>query len=310
MRLEWIEDILAVSEMGSFNAAAEARFLTPSAFTRRIRTIEETLGCELFDRSKKPIVLKQHVQDNLPELREAAARLRRVRQLLSEPEVDLNQRITLICQHALTASVAPGLLLHPVLGANPNVRIKSGRKSECLLTLMKRQAEFALIYEALDDDPDLDTEYCERVVLGHEKFMPVIRRGVAPEFEPDGSFDTLPETLPMVAYPTSIFLGEVQQRTLVNRPEQTPQLIRVAETGLSLALVEFVRRGLGVGWLPSLITDADLHAQSLISLKHILPSFELNVVLLRMKNELPPKADEFWHAIKETSLGGITEQAL
>lgn len=85
MRLEWIEDILAVSEMGSFNTAAEARFLTPSAFTRRIRTIEETLGCELFDRTKKPIILKPHVRDMLPDLRKAAADLRRVRRLLSEP---------------------------------------------------------------------------------------------------------------------------------------------------------------------------------------------------------------------------------
>lgn len=300
MRLEWIEDILAVSEMGSFNAAAEARFLTPSAFTRRIRSIEETLGCELFDRTKKPIVLKRHVRDSLPELREAAARLRHARQLLSEPEVDQTQRITLICQHALTASVAPGLLAHPVLGETPNARIKSGGKSECLLTLMKRKAEFALVYEALGEDPDLDPEFCDRVVLGHEKFSPVIRQGVAPDLERQTP-TLLPDTLPMIGYPSSIFLGEVLQKTLASRPEKTPQLIRVAETGLSLALVEFVRRGLGVGWLPNMITEADLEAKSLVSLEHVLPTFELNVVLLRMKNDLPPKADEFWRAIKDTS---------
>ncbi|WP_341368199.1 LysR family transcriptional regulator [Yoonia sp. BS5-3] len=298
MRLEWIEDILAVSEMGSFNTAAEARFLTPSAFTRRIRMIEETLGCELFDRTKKPIVLKRHVRDILPTLRAAAADLRRVRQLLAEPEVDLNQRITLICQHALTASVAPQLLMHSTLGQNASARIKSGRRSECLLAILKQKAEFALIYEIVGEDPEIDTEYSERLVLGREKFMPVIKTGLAPEFEDAAAPEPANGSLPMVAYPSSIFLGEVLQRLLANRSNQSVQLIRVAETGLSLALIEFVRQGLGVGWLPNLIAKSDLTSGAFTPMDHLLPGFELNVVVARMKRDLPPKAEEFWEAMK------------
>ena len=37
MRLEWIEDILAVLDTGSLARAAEKRLLTQSAFTRRVR---------------------------------------------------------------------------------------------------------------------------------------------------------------------------------------------------------------------------------------------------------------------------------
>ncbi len=41
IRLEWLEDILAVAETGSFSEAAERRHLTQSAFSRRIRNIED-----------------------------------------------------------------------------------------------------------------------------------------------------------------------------------------------------------------------------------------------------------------------------
>lgn len=41
MCLEWLEDILGVAETGSFSEAAERRHLTQSAFSRRIRNIED-----------------------------------------------------------------------------------------------------------------------------------------------------------------------------------------------------------------------------------------------------------------------------
>lgn len=66
-------------------------------------------------------------------------------------------------------------------------------------------------------------------------------------------------------------------------------------------MVEFVRMGPGIGWLPNMIAKEDLEAGRLVSLQHIWPFFELKVVLLRMKNELSPKANEFWTAMTDSS---------
>ena len=55
MRLEWLDDILAIASTGSFSGAAERRHLTQSAFSRRIQQIEQHIGVELFDRSQKPV---------------------------------------------------------------------------------------------------------------------------------------------------------------------------------------------------------------------------------------------------------------
>ena len=47
MRLEWLEDLLAVAETGSFQEAADRRRLTQSAFSRRIQHIEELPGASV-----------------------------------------------------------------------------------------------------------------------------------------------------------------------------------------------------------------------------------------------------------------------
>jgi DNA-binding transcriptional LysR family regulator len=79
MRLGWLEDILAVLETGSFIRAAEKRFLTQPAFSRRIKLIEEHVGVELFDRRKIPVQLKKYVTDQQLNIQELAAELRDLR---------------------------------------------------------------------------------------------------------------------------------------------------------------------------------------------------------------------------------------
>ena len=47
----------AAAEHGSFTKAAEQFFITQAAVTQHIRALEESLGCQLFDRRKRPIRL-------------------------------------------------------------------------------------------------------------------------------------------------------------------------------------------------------------------------------------------------------------
>ncbi len=54
MELGWLEDFLALRELGSFTAAAERRNISQSAFSRRIQSLEDWLGVTLIDRSVRP----------------------------------------------------------------------------------------------------------------------------------------------------------------------------------------------------------------------------------------------------------------
>jgi len=52
--MEWLEDFLALAESGNFSRAAQARAIAQPAFSRHIRSLEEWVGVDLFDRSAHP----------------------------------------------------------------------------------------------------------------------------------------------------------------------------------------------------------------------------------------------------------------
>ena len=57
MDTNWLTDFLVLSKTGSFSQAAEERYITQSAFSRRIKALENWLGTDLFDRSSYPVKL-------------------------------------------------------------------------------------------------------------------------------------------------------------------------------------------------------------------------------------------------------------
>ena len=293
MRLEWLEDILAVHDAGSLRAAADQRLLTASAFTRRIRVVEEAIGGELFDRSNKPVTLRPHVVAMIPSIRELAISLKKVQNDLSGLGDD-GQITRIICQHTLSVSWAPKvaklLTLHGL-----QMRIKSGSKDECVLSVMRNDTDLAIVY----DDPNLQSEKnpdlfdCFRFAT--EQFLPVAA----------SSLDTIlkqsAETtrVPFVAYPRDIYLGEVLERALSKGLSKGLNVAIVAESGLGPAVLEFVREGIGVGWLPLSIIKDELDAGSLIEMSDILPPFELDVVVKKSKSTSYKRIDANWALISD-----------
>ncbi|MEP2705731.1 MAG: LysR family transcriptional regulator [Roseibium sp.] len=59
MDTNWLTDFLVLSKRGNFSQAAAERNITQSAFSRRIKALENWLGTELFDRSSYPVSLTQ-----------------------------------------------------------------------------------------------------------------------------------------------------------------------------------------------------------------------------------------------------------
>ena len=57
MELKWLEDFVMLANVRSFSKAAELRFVTQPAFSRRIRALENWLGTPLVDRSTYPTTL-------------------------------------------------------------------------------------------------------------------------------------------------------------------------------------------------------------------------------------------------------------
>ena len=292
MRLEWIEDILAIHDTGSLRAAAETRFLTSSAFTRRIRTVETAIGTELIDRNNKPVTLRPHVIELIPMLREASANLRNLKNELND--LGEKERSTrLICQHTLTVSWAPKVA-RKLAKSNSQLRIRSGSKDECAWSILKNDADIALVYEETDVNTKPEDDLFQRLHLGQEEFIPV----AALNRNEDLKHLLDQKIIPLVTYPRNLFLGEVLDKTLSKKTDDQYRFATFAEAGLGPAVMEFVREGLGVGWLPRSLICEPLANGELTTMTDHLPSFSLNIVAISAQSAKTNFRKKVWEIIE------------
>ena len=290
MRLEWIDDILAVLDTGSFSAAAERRYLTPSAFTRRIRGIEATLGCQLFDRDRKPVTLLPHVRAMEAELRDAARRFRELQAGLSDIDGLNRKRLTLGCQHALTTTVSPFLASGLTRAHEVELRIRSRTRSECQMMMLRHEVDFGLIYQTEGDATAFDAALFEQIPLGVDRLVPVgnLHKGTAIR----QALDRM--ELPLITYPADIYLGEILRQHLLPALPRPAVTRNVAETGLTPAVLQFVRQGHGIGWLPRSVAFEALARNEVTDLSDRLPSTHMNIRLLRTRSGGNALVDAAW----------------
>ena len=84
-----IEILKDLSETHNITKTAQRLFTTQSALTKRIQAIEQELGCSLFIRSKKGVLLTPIFEAILPHVCAIQRELMEIRELASNPEGEL-----------------------------------------------------------------------------------------------------------------------------------------------------------------------------------------------------------------------------
>ena len=288
MRLEWLEDILAVAETGSFSEAAERRHLTQSAFSRRIRHIEEYAGVELFDRGRKPVQLRPTTEAQREEIGRLVQGLRQLVADLRRGERQSGNRIVIACQHALTAEPTPALVKSfQAKNAAAFVRLRSANHDECFGLLLSRQADVGIVYRVPGTAHPVAAGYVETLVLGEDRLIPVRAAGASDE------------GLSYVAYPREVFLGGVMEAMIL--PKLGDLAVPKVETALTLAALEFAEEGVGVAWVPASLAASRIAEGRLTDLSGVLPEAALEITAVRLHGAAGPVAAALW-AHLETNL--------
>ena len=289
MRLEWIDDILAVLDSGSLARAADKRSLTQSAFTRRVRLIEDSIGAELFDRRRKPVTLIPGVEALAPELRDLSLRLRNLRYRLRTATSQTGGASSFACQHAITTTVSPLIVRALTLDRDASVRVRSCNQDECMMLLLSGEVDFVVMYTLPGEQTAHFARAFEDMILGNDPLIPVCAptlRDVARSHQ-----------IPAISYPSDVFLGQVFDRNIAPQLGAEVNIVTKAETALTLAAYEFALGGIGVAWLPrSLVTDSIALGQ-LISLEDDLPVQALEIRAFRLSEGQNPQSDEIWGTI-------------
>ncbi len=295
MRLEWLEDILAVAETGSFSEAAERRGLTQSAFSRRIRLIEERIGVELFDRSHKPVALRATTMAQHATMARLAGQLRALQRDLSEGAEGAGRRITIASQHALTATRTTALI-ETLRKADPRIRVEliSDNLDACFASLLARRADMAVVYREPGAEHPVRADFVEVMTLGADRLVPVLEAAAAARA---GGAVSLTR-FPFVVYPSDVFFGQVLDRMTFRREGQGAVASPIAETALTIAALEMARAGIGVAWVPKALAAQDITRGKLADLSSQLPSAALEITAVRLRGEARAAGQLAWTAFE------------
>ncbi|MEW4369623.1 LysR family transcriptional regulator [Paenibacillus kandeliae] len=109
MNIENMEAFVYIHHYGSFNKAAEILFLSQPSVTARIQSLERELGCKLFERLGRQIVLTEEGRRFLPYAQQVLQVLQKGRQRIQTVKTT-PEELTIGCTISVSNYVIPELL--------------------------------------------------------------------------------------------------------------------------------------------------------------------------------------------------------
>ncbi len=277
MRIDWIEDLVALLDSGGVADAARLRNVTQPAFSRRIKTLEDVLGIELIDRSVKPSGPSTVLQDREAELRKLAAEQRLLLSDMRQEQSTGLRQLVIASQHAITTSMGPQIITSVAEPSRTHIRLRSANRDECETLLIRRQAAISLTYRIKSEPATELPSFLVEAVIGAETLIPVYGKAFAPSvIERISNGD-----LCIIGYPADVFLGAALNRHILPTLESRCSVSVVTETGLSTAAMQLAQSGLGVAWVPAALAKPDLLRGDLINLQGELGCIEMDIVAQR-----------------------------
>lgn len=297
MELKWLEDFLSIATTRSFSRSAEARNVTQSAFSRRIRSLELWLGAELLDRSTYPVSLTADGRA----FRESAEEIVR---LSYQSRAGLGGRtnalppasITLTALHTLAVTFVPCWLssLRDTLG-DLGSRILPENYALCVQALVEGGYDFLLTFHHSSVPVPLDPSRFPYVTVGQDSLAAVASADRIAGWRAAGR-------LPLLQYSRGSFLGLLTSLAQEQPGAPDTFIAHVNENSMAEAMKFMALEGHGVAWLPRSLVEDEL-AQG--RLQVVAPELPMEIRLYRNGARGRGIVERVWQAAQQ----GYSESA-
>ena len=235
-----LKNFLAITRHKSVAAAAREIGLTAAAAGQQLQQLEKEIGLELFDRTKRSLLLNAHGRSLIEPIQEIVARYEA---LGSHLKSDLSGTIVL---GALVSTLmgAFGKTLNELKQNFPSLEVKliAGLSSDFLDQVLEGSIDAAIVTEspyALPQNVQWTELYKEPMIL----ITPVSKLKRKESVSPIGS------NLPFIRFERNTWTGHLVDQTI------KANMLTIKE-GMELnsveALIELVRQGLGYSIVPKL----------------------------------------------------------
>lgn len=256
---KWLEDFIALASTHSFSLAAERRFVTQPAFSRRIRALEETLGLTLVNRARTPVELTEAGQLFLVCARGVVEQLNEVVRHLHHLEGKQGEVLLIAAAHSLALGFFPGWVARLRRESLPlAARLQAVNVGDAVHALRDGACDLLLGYHDPEATVRLDPALFPSLPLGHTDMLPVCAADAEgrPLYALDGG-----QSVPLLAYSAGAFLGRSVNQLLRQRVLRSTT---VYETAMADSLKAMALEGLGVAWVPRLSVQAELARGELV----------------------------------------------
>ncbi|MBY4677097.1 LysR family transcriptional regulator [Marinobacterium arenosum] len=289
MDIKWIEDFLALAEHGSFTKAAESRFVTQPAFSRRIRSLENWLGVDLVDRSSFPTRLTPLGEDAVSPMRDCLQTLYNMRSKMQQ-QSKRNNTLILSTQHSLGSTFIPDwyIQIAPYL-AGSAIRVNASNLHDCIDFFLAGQSDFLLCYHVPNIFPELEQPEIVSYQIGTDRLIPVCSPSAGEAAENS-------EQMRLIGFPPESFFGRLIQQECLGKLPATPRFELVCETALTEGIKAMLLKDLGMSWLPVRLVEEELQRGDLVQLSQ-LPTVEMKIILYRHKVPRTDEVNAFWQQL-------------
>jgi len=306
--LKWLEDFLILAELRNFTQAAEARYVTQPAFSRRIKALEAWVGTPLIDRSTYPVALTPAGEDFLEVVREYVSGLLRSRTDLRERFAEHESVLVWIMPGSLSATFFPGWWrrFSPLL---PSLRIKiiAQKLLDASHSLELGAGHLMLFYRHAAMPPSLEPDRFESIEVGVEQLVPVS----APDdygrarFSLDDAGDV---PIPFITPGQDTIISRIVDQ-IVERNGSVVSFDTVYENANADSLRTEVVAGRGLARLPSRLVQAQLGSGALVAAGDVAWEEPLGIWMYRAIKAHHPAVPKLWQAIIDERNEDYSESA-
>lgn len=173
-----LRGFLAVADLGSFKAAADALHLSQSALSRRVDKLEDALGVLLFARTTRKVELTTVGRSFVPKARNVLNELESALLGIRDVAERISGEVTLACVPSAVAYFLPGVI-RQYHRQYPGIRIRviDESSAEILLNVARGEADFGLTYIGTQEaDIEFEPLLEDPFVVACPKDHPLARR--------------------------------------------------------------------------------------------------------------------------------------
>lgn len=293
MESRWLEDFLSLVDTRNFSRSAQARYTTQPAFSRRIKSLEEWVGAQLFNRTTQPITLTLSGERFRPVAEDVLRRLYQGREEAKSIGDVSSQTIRFAATHSLSLNFFPGWLRGLELRSHTlNTRLDTSQFNDCIHLLQRGDCQFLISYTHQAIPMHLPPEHFTAKLVMLDKLVPV----TLPDNEGQ-PVDRLPgteeEPVHYLAYTETSAIGRVVEQMIASC-EEPLHLNRVFVSHMAAVLKAMSSEGRGTAWLPESHLTRELAEGTLVRAGDDRWNIPVDVRVIRSRDPMPEAAEELW----------------